>query len=158
MGLKDYTFTGRTFDEWVIGEEIITGARTITEDDNVRFAGLSTDWSATHVNEIYGQHTVYGSRISYGNVTFIVSTGLMNQTQQFDGTFLGMMDMRISYQDPVLFGDTIYCRFQAEEKTESTIPGAGNVVFKVLVFNQNDVQVAEERLVYAIAKERPAYK
>ena len=158
MGLKDYVFRGKTFDEWIIGEEIITGARTITEDDNIRFAGLSGDWSATHVNDIYGQHTVYGQRISYGNVTFIVSSGLMNQTTLFEGTFFGMLDMRITYQEPVLFGDTIYCRFQAEEKTESTIPGAGNVVFKVLVFNQKDEQVAEERLVYAIAKERPSYK
>lgn len=158
MGLKDYEFKGKTFDEWIPGEEVVTGARTITEDDNIRFAGLSGDWSATHVNEIYGQHTVYGKRISYGNVTFIVSTGLMNQTTLFEGTYLGMMDMQITYQEPVFFGDTIYCRFQAVEKTDSTIPGAGNVTFHVLVFNQNDVQVAEERLVYAIAKEKPSYR
>ena len=37
MGLKDYIFKGKTFDEWTIGEEIITGARTITEDDKPEF-------------------------------------------------------------------------------------------------------------------------
>ena len=66
--------------------------------------------------------------------------------------------MKITYQEPVLFGDTIYCRFQAVEKSESTVPGAGNIVFNVLIFNQDDEQVAEERLVYAIAKERPSYR
>ena len=83
MGIRDYEFRGRTYDQWELGEEFITGARTITEADIVNFAGLSGDWSATHTNDVYGKSTIYGSRIAYGNVTFIVSTGLLAQTLMF---------------------------------------------------------------------------
>ena len=33
MGIRDYEFRGRTYDQWELGEEYITGARTITEAD-----------------------------------------------------------------------------------------------------------------------------
>lgn len=154
MGIKDYQFPGKTFDQWEIGEEFITGARTITETDIVNFAGLSGDWSATHTNDEYGKSTIFGTRIAYGNVTFIVSTGLMAQTLVFEGTTVAMMDMQISYQEPVRFQDTIYCKFSAVEKRPTHNPNQGLVTFKVFVYNQKDEQVAEERLVYLISTQK----
>lgn len=155
MGIKDYQFRGLCYDEWELNREHITGARTITETDVVNFAGLSGDWSATHTNDVYGKSTIYGSRIVYGNVTFIVSTGLMAQTMLFDGTSQGLVDMKISYQEPVRFGDTIYCRFLPVEKRPTKQPDKGLVVFHVFVYNQRDEQVAEERLTYLISAKKP---
>ena len=126
MGIRDYEFRGRTYDQWELGEEYITGARTITEADIVNFAGLSGDWSATHTNDVYGKGTIYGSRIAYGNVTFIVSTGLLTQTLMFEGTTVALLDMQISYQEPVRFEDTIYCKFIPVEK-QNARPGSGHV-------------------------------
>lgn len=153
MSIKDYAFRGKTYDQWELGEEFITGARTITETDIVNFAGLSGDWSATHTNDVYGKSTIFGSRIAYGNVTFIVSTGLMAQTLMFEGTTVALMDMKISYQEPVRFQDTIYCKFSAVEKRPTHDPKQGLVTFHVFVYNQNDEQVAEERLVFLISNE-----
>ena len=155
MSIRDYQFRGKTFDEWNIGEEFITGARTITEGDIVTFAGLSGDWSATHTNDVYGRSTIYGSRIAYGNVTFIVSTGLIAQTMLFEGTTTAMLDMQIAYQEPIRFEDTIYCKFSAVEKRESAkYPDQGIVTIKGYVFNQNDEQVAEEELVFLVSKNK----
>ena len=92
MSMRDYSFRGLLYDEWEVDKEYITGARTITETDVVNFAGLSGDWSATHINDVYGKSTVYGSRIVYGNVTFIVSTGLLTQTMLFEGTARTLLD------------------------------------------------------------------
>ena len=155
MGIKDYQFRGLCYDEWELNREHITGARTITETDVVNFAGLSGDWSATHTNDVYGKSTIYGSRIVYGNVTFIVSTGLMAQTMLFDGTSQGLVDMKISYQEPVRFEDTIYCKFIPVEKRPTKQADKGLVVFHVFVYNQRDEQVAEERLTYLISKRTP---
>ena len=154
MGIRDYEFRGRTYDQWELGEDFITGARTITEADIVNFAGLSGDWSATHTNDVYGTSTIYGSRIAYGNVTFIVSTGLLAQTLMFEGTTVALLDMQISYQEPVRFEDTIYCKFIPVEKRPTKTPGRGLITFHVFVYNQNDEQVAEERLVLLISSEK----
>ena len=156
MGLKDYSFRGKTYAQWELNEEIVTGARTITETDVVNFAGLSGDWSATHTNEIYGKNTIYGQRIVYGNVTFIVATGLLSQTLHFEGTAAALMSMKVSYHEPVLFGDTIFCKFSAVEKAlPCHVPGYGKVGFHVFVYNQEEKQVAEIWLSLLIALERP---
>jgi 3-hydroxybutyryl-CoA dehydratase len=155
MGIKEYRFRGKGYEDWEIGEEFVTGARTITEGDIVTFAGLSGDWSATHTNDVYGRSTIFKSRIAYGNVTFIVSTGLLAQTLLFEGTAMALLDMKISYQEPVRFEDTIYCRFKAVEKRRSQTAGRGIVTFQVLVFNQKDEQVAEERLIFLVADHAP---
>jgi len=154
MKLKDYKFKGKLFDEWEIGKEYITGARTITESDIVTFAGLSGDWSATHTNDVYGRSTIYGSRIAYGNVTFIVSTGLISQTLMFEGATSAILDFQIAYQEPVRFEDTIYVKFQAIEKRKSkSHPDQGIIKFHALVFNQKEEQVAEEELLMLVANE-----
>ena len=98
--------------------------------------------------------TIYGSRIAYGNVTFIVSTGLLAQTLMFEGTTVALLDMQISYQEPVRFEDTIYCKFIPVEKRPTKTPGRGLITFHVFVYNQNDEQVAEERLVLLISSEK----
>lgn len=154
MGIRSYTFPGNTYDEWEIGTEYYTGARTITEADIVNFAGLSGDWSATHTNDVYGKSTIYGTRIAYGNVTFIVSMGLMSQTLMFEGTTLALLDFKISYQEPVRFEDTIYCKFSATEKRMSKKPGQGIITIHACVYNQNDEQVAEETLILLVATEK----
>lgn len=154
MGIRDYQFPGKTYAEWEVGKEFVTGARTITEADIVNFAGLSGDWSATHTNDVYGKSTIYGTRIAYGNVTFIVSTGLLAQTLMFEGTALALLDFRISYQEPVRFEDTIYCRFSVTEKRPTKKAEQGLITVHAFVYNQNDEQVAEETLVFLVSMEK----
>ena len=151
MGLNGYVFPGLPYDRWELDKEYVTGARTITEGDAVNFAGLSGDWGAAHTNDVYGKTTVFGDRIVYGNMTFIASTGLMSQTLMFEGTTVAMLDMRVSYQKPVRFGDTIYCKFTPIDKRECKRENHGLVTFKVFVLNQNGEQVAEEILVFMIS-------
>lgn len=154
MGIRDYEFRGRTYDQWELGEEFITGARTITEADIVNFAGLSGDWSATHTNDVYGKSTIYGSRIAYGNVTFIVSTGLSGADLMFEGTTVACWTCRSAIRSRSCFEDTIYCKFIPVEKRPTKTPGRGLITFHVFVYNQNDEQVAEERLVSSFPSEK----
>ena len=79
----------------------------------------------------------------------------MAQTLMFEGTTVALLDMKISYQEPVRFEDTIYCKFIPVEKRPSKTPERGIVTFHVYVYNQNDEQVAEERLVFLISAEKP---
>ena len=44
---------GLYWEEWEIGQEFESPARTITEADVVMFAGLSGDYNPLHINEEY---------------------------------------------------------------------------------------------------------
>ena len=157
MAIRDYVFFGKTFDEWEIGKEYYTSARTITETDIVNFAGLAGDWSATHVNDEYAKAGFYGKRIAYGNITFMVSTGMLQQTLMFEGTTIAMLDFKVSYQDPVFFQDTIFCKFFVEEKRK-TSKGDGIIKVHVFVYNQDEKQVAEETFTFLVSNEKATMK
>jgi hypothetical protein len=49
-----YKMRGKTFDEFVVDEEIVSGARTVSEAYVVRFAYLSGDFHPQHMNKEYG--------------------------------------------------------------------------------------------------------
>lgn len=86
-----YEFVGKLYDEFEMNKQYYTSARTITEADVVNFAGLSGDFSALHINEEYAKKSIYGSRIAYGALTYIISTGLVCQTGLFDGSYIGLL-------------------------------------------------------------------
>ena len=59
-----YKVRGRTFDEFKIDEEIVSGARTVTEADVVNFACLSGDFNPQHINKEYAGKDPNGERIA----------------------------------------------------------------------------------------------
>jgi ABC-type transport system substrate-binding protein len=44
---------GRFFDDFALGDELVSARRTITEADVVAFAGVSGDFNALHTDEVY---------------------------------------------------------------------------------------------------------
>ena len=53
---------GMYWEEWDIGAEFTSPARTVTEADIVMFAGLSGDFNPLHINEEYCKTTQFGTR------------------------------------------------------------------------------------------------
>ena len=149
-----WEFTGKLYDEFEIGKEYYTPSRTITEADVVNFAGLSGDFSALHTNEEYAKKSIYGSRIAYGALTFIISTGLVCQTGIFDGSYIGLLDTQVQYKAPVRFGDTVTCVLVPVEKRLTRKPGRGIINFKITVYNQKNEVVADEKWVILMAADR----
>ena len=111
-----YQFTGKLYHDFELGQAYYTAARTITEADVVNFAVLSGDFSALHTNEEYAKNSPYGSRIAYGALTYIISTGLVCQTGLFDGSYIGLLGCEFKFPNPVRFGDTITCVLTPLEK------------------------------------------
>ena len=50
---------GMYWEEWNIGSEFESPARTVTEADIVTFAGLSGDYNPLHINEEYCKTTQF---------------------------------------------------------------------------------------------------
>jgi acyl dehydratase len=142
-----YKVRGRTFDEFVIGEEIISGARTVTEADVVNFACLSGDFHPEHMNDDYAKKGPLGGRIAHGLLLMSMATGLLNQTGAFEGTTIAVLEIRVRFVKAVKFGDTIRAVQKIVHKKETSKTDRGVLTSQVTVMNQDDQTVLEADLI-----------
>jgi acyl dehydratase len=142
-----YTVRGRTFDEFVIDEEIVSGARTVTEADVVNFACLSGDFHPEHMNEEYARKGPLGERIAHGLLVLSMATGLLNQTGAFEGTSIAILEVTTRFVKAVKFGDTIRAIQKIVGKKETSKPDRGVLTSRITVLNQDDQKILEADLV-----------
>jgi 3-hydroxybutyryl-CoA dehydratase len=68
---------GTYFEDFRVGDRIVSPARTITETDIVLFAALTGDWHAVHTDAEYAKQTMFGERIAHGLLILAIGGGLM---------------------------------------------------------------------------------
>ena len=137
---------GRTFDEFAVGEEIVGGARTVTEDDVMSFARLSGDFHPEHMNEEYARKGPFGERIAHGLLILSMATGLLNQTGVFEGTSIAILEVTTRFMKAVKFGDTIRATQKIIGKKEPSKPDRGVLTTLITVLNQHDQKILEAEL------------
>jgi acyl dehydratase len=139
--------TGLYWEDWEVGREWKTGGRTIGEAEISAFAGLSGDFNPLHVDEVYCQSTVFGTRIAHGPLVYAVAAGLLFQLHLYDDTLIAFLGFNsLKFTAPVKPGDTIRAQIKVLERRETSKPDAGVVIRELKVFNQRDecVQVGEQ--------------
>ena len=142
-----YKVRGRTFDEFVIDEEIVSGARTVTEADVVNFACLSGDFHPEHMNEEYARKGPLGARIAHGLLVLSMATGLLNQTGAFEGTSIAILEVTARFVKAVKFGDTVRAIQKIVGKKETSKLDRGVLTTRITVLNQDDQTILEADLV-----------
>jgi acyl dehydratase len=138
---------GRTFDDFMIGEEIASGARTVTEADVVNFACLSGDFQPEHMNDEYARSGPFGERVAHGLLILSMATGLMNQTGIFEGTSVAILEVKTKFLKTVKFGDTIRAIQKIVGKKETSKLDRGVLSTRITVLNQDDQSILEADLV-----------
>ena len=134
----DIPIRGMFFEDFEMGMEIVTGARTLTETDVVNFAGLSGDFNFIHTNAVAAAATPYGQRIAHGMLVASIATGLCVQQGFINGTTLAFRELTWKFTKPVFIGDTIYVKVKVTETKPMARMGGGLVTFNARVLNQND--------------------
>jgi acyl dehydratase len=125
------------FEEFEVGLEIRTGARTITETDIVNFAGLSGDYNFIHINAVAAADSPFAGRVAHGMLVASIATGLAVQQGFIDGTTLAFRDLNWKFTKPVFIDDTIYVQVKVVETKAMARLGGGIVTFEARVMNQN---------------------
>jgi acyl dehydratase len=126
------------FEEFDVGLEIVTSARTITETDIVNFAGLSGDFNFIHTNAEAAGQSPFGARVAHGMLVASIATGLAVQQGFIDGTTLAFRELTWKFTKPVFIGDTIYTKIKVIETKPMRRLGGGLVEFEARVLNQSD--------------------
>jgi acyl dehydratase len=142
-----YKVRGRMFEDFVIDEEIVSGARTVTEADVVNFACLSGDFHPQHMNKEFAAKGPLGERIAHGLLVLSMATGLLNQTGVFEGTSIAILEVTARFVNAVKFGDTIRAIQKIVGKKETSKPDRGVLSTRITVLNQDDQTILEADLV-----------
>ena len=82
------------FEDVEVGFRFETPRRTITEADLVAFAGVSGDFNPLHTDAVFAAQTIYGERIAHGALIVSLATGLRQRAGLFDGTLMGLLEIR----------------------------------------------------------------
>ena len=125
------------FEDFQIGDKIVTRSRTITETDIVNFAAISGDWHPIHIDVEYARGTAFKERIAHGMLVLSISTGLFSPEYIFNKwAFVALYGMeKVRFTSPVKIGDTIHVEMEAIGKKEKE-GKCGVVDFKYEVKNQ----------------------
>jgi acyl dehydratase len=147
---------GLYWEEWDIGAEFESPARTVTEADIVMFAGISGDYNPLHINEEYCKTMPFGTRVAHGPLVYAIAAGLLFQLHLYDDTLIAFLGFeKLMFTKPVKPGDTIRARIKVLEKRETSNPERGVMKRELKVLNQRD-EVVEDALQAFLLKRKPA--
>ena len=133
---------GLYFEEFEVGQKIISAGRTISESDIITFAGLSGDFNQIHTDAEFSKNTPYGQRIAHGLLGLSVASGLAMRTGILEGTVLAFREINEwKFVKPIFIGDSI--RVEMEVKETKALPriGGGSVLIAVELKNQRQETV-----------------
>ena len=132
---------GLYFEEFTVGDSLVTAGRTVTEADIVNFAALSGDWTTIHTDAEYAKGIMFGERIAHGALVLSIATGLAVRSGVIEGTVIAFRDLTWKFSGGVKIGDTVRVRLQIGEKKAMPRLGGGSVLMNAEVVNQRDETV-----------------
>lgn len=144
------------FEDFEVGEELVTHGRTLTEADVANFAGVTGDINPLHMDEEYARKTRYGRRVPHGQLIFVLALGLAERVMAplFHESLIAFYGVdRMRFIKPVFIGDTITLNRRVES-AEPRGDTAGVITFEDRVVNQ-DGQLCLRYFPKYLLKRRP---
>lgn len=135
-GVAGVRMRGKYFEEFVVGEELVTQARTVCEADVLNYTILSWDTDPLHTDVEYGRATGYGGTLAPLILPAVFANGLGASLGYLTGTNRGALGDWWEFVRPVRIGDTLHFRQEITAKQEAKEPDTGIVTFGMEMINQ----------------------
>lgn len=149
--MKTYTW----YEDYTIGAELVTPARTIGETEVSMFAMLTGDFNRLHTDAEYMKQSLFGERIAHGLLGLAIVNGLKYRTGMNPDSIIAFLGVNWSFVAPILFDDTIHAVIHVESMRETRHADRGIVVFAIDVHNQRN-EVVQKGTMTMMIKRRVA--
>jgi len=132
----------KTFEDFEVGEVVLTRGRTVDMGDLTAFAGLTGDHYPLHVDEEYAKGTRFGTRIAHGPLIFAFAVGLVGMSGFYGNAIVALVEVKsLRALKPVVPGDTVNVRAEVAELSTGNNPKYGTVHVNYSVRNQREEEV-----------------
>ena len=129
---------GLYFEEFEVGQKIMTVGRTVAESDIFEFAGLSGDYNQIHTDAEFSKNTPFGQRVAHGLLGLSIASGLAMRTGMLEGTVIAFREINNwKFVNPVFIGDTVHVEMEVAETKALPRIGGGSVVVTLDVKKQS---------------------
>jgi acyl dehydratase len=127
---------GKYFEDFVLGERVTTGERTISEADVLAFADLTGDHSRLHVDADYARRGPFGRQIAHGLLGLSIVNGLLVGMGFLEGTLIAFREFACKFSRPIYLGDTIHAVATVVELKAIPRLKGGAISFTIEVIDQ----------------------
>lgn len=124
------------YEDYVVGDEFVTPARTVTEADVTMFAALSGDYNRLHTDAEYAEQGPFGERIAHGLLGLSMVVGLMFRTEIDPDSAVAFLGLSWKFTAPIKFGDTIHAIIRITSMRETRAPDRGIITEDIQLLNQ----------------------
>jgi len=122
------------FEELQVGDQIITGRRTITSEDIDKFADLSGDHFYAHIKTTDFTGTMFEQQVAHGYFIMSIAAGLFVDSYDINPVLLNYGIDELRFTKPVYPGAEVYIRFTCKEK----LPNDKRLIEKPEDFKRGD--------------------
>ena len=130
---------GLYFEEFSVGQKIMTTGRTVAESDIMTFAGLSGDYNQIHTDAEFSKTSPFGQRVAHGLLGLSIASGLAMRTGILEKTVMAFREINEwKFVKPVFIGDTLHVELTVTEVKALPRIGGGAVTIALDVKNQHD--------------------
>lgn len=145
----------RYFEDWKVGERLVTSSRTLQEAEIVAFA-REYDPQDFHLDPEAAKNSPFGRLVASGWQTTALTMRLIVESGIFGrhgGVGLGVDELR--WLKPVYPGDTLHVVSEVESMRANPEKPSGICRFKLTTLNQDEVEVMKHVAIVLVPK-RPA--
>jgi len=148
---------GRYFEEFNVGDKVITPGKTITDTAITTIVGLAGFTEAFFNDEEYAKTTVFGGRIAPGRLTLLMMGALSEQTGIWERTVIALLGINnVRIVGPLRAGDTITVEIEIVDKRETSKGDRGIIVHKETCKNQRGEVIAQCEATHSVWRKQPA--
>lgn len=143
---------GKYYEEFEIGEELSTQARTIAEADALNYTILSWDTDPLHTDAVIGKAAGFGGTLAPILLPIVFANGLGATLGFLAGTNRGALGDWWEFIRPLRIGDTLYFRQVIVAKKNAKDDETGIVTFGMEMVNQNGEVVSRGQRAALVAR------